>query len=166
MSREGFYDLELISAHPGGDPAKFQKLFRRRHPQGGPRAKKHVNYRKRKWLFSDTQQRLELIWTGVLHGISRRIFYFFIIPGQVSDPRVDFSEMFPPRAKFQKMGTQKSAKIESNWVQDKDYGPILWESRDLPSIINFQTCLTHFRPMLGPKIQKRTNKNKTIQKNT
>ena len=79
-----------------GYPDKFP-IFVRRRLQGDRTSKKHVNYRKRKCSFSDTQQRSEYFETGVLHGISRRNFHFFIIPGHVPNPRVDFSEMFPPR---------------------------------------------------------------------
>ena len=39
LSREGFYDSDLISAHTGGGPAKFQKFLRRR-PQGGTKTRK------------------------------------------------------------------------------------------------------------------------------
>ena len=43
-SREGFYDLDHISAHQGGgDPAKFQKFLRRR-PQGPPKWGPHFGF--------------------------------------------------------------------------------------------------------------------------
>ena len=67
-SREGFYDLELISAHPGGDPAKFPELFRRRL-QGSPGGAKMGA---KSWTLQKKWTRQGLRWLRIdpkSHGI-------------------------------------------------------------------------------------------------
>ena len=76
LSREGFYDIDLISAHPGGDPAKFQKFFRRRRRLG---PKMGVKF----WMFSKkwTHRGLRWLRIGPKSKVIVNLEYVFFILG-------------------------------------------------------------------------------------
>ena len=116
LIERGILGLDLISAQAWRDTQTNSKIIPAAASPGDRTSKKRVNYRKRKCSFSDTWQRSEYFETGVLHGISRRNFHFFIIPGRVPNPRVDFGEMFGPRRRRRPEAYLGTPQIESKRV--------------------------------------------------